>query len=99
MEVCNWEGKRIGFFTEREGEKTRLFFEAEVPPFGYSTYRIKQKRLGKRTVSGGQCVVNERDYIVENELYKIIFDLSKGGIIKSLIAKKEGNKDFASQKG
>lgn len=99
LEVCNWEGKRIGFFTEREGEKTRLFFEAEVPPFGYSTYRIKQKRLGKRTVSGGQCVVNERDYIVENELYKIIFDLSKGGIIKSLIAKKEGNKDFASQKG
>ncbi len=39
--------------------------------------------------------MNEREYIVENELYKIVFDLSKGGIIKSLVAKKEGNKDFA----
>lgn len=43
--------------------------------------------------------MNEREYIVENELYKIVFDLSKGGIIKSLIAKKEGNKDFAKQSG
>ena len=29
-------------------------------------------------------------------MYKIVFDLSKGGTIKSLIAKKEGNKDFAA---
>ena len=29
--------------------------------------------------------------------YKIVFDLSKGGTIKSLIAKKEGNKDFAGK--
>ncbi len=99
LEVCNWKGKKIGYSIEREGKKTRLFFEAEVPPLGYSTYRIKQKRLGKRTVSGGQCAVNEREYIVENELYKIVFDLSKGGIIKSLVAKKEGNKDFAKQSG
>ena len=30
-------------------------------------------------------------------MYKIVFDLSKGGTIKSLIAKKEGNKDFAGK--
>lgn len=32
-------------------------------------------------------------------MYKIVFDLSKGGIIKSLIAKKEGNKEFAKNNG
>lgn len=35
--------------------------------------------------------------MVENDMYKIVFDLSKGGTIKSLIAKKEGNKDFAGK--
>ena len=30
-------------------------------------------------------------------MYKIVFDLSKGGTIKSLIAKKEGNKDFVGK--
>ena len=43
--------------------------------------------------------MNEREYVVENELYKIVFDLSKGGTIKSLIAKQEGNKEFAKQTG
>ena len=32
-------------------------------------------------------------------MYKVVFDLSKGGVIKSLIAKKEGNKDFAGKTG
>lgn len=32
-------------------------------------------------------------------MYKIVFDLSKGGIIKSLVAKKEENKEFAKQSG
>ena len=37
--------------------------------------------------------------MVENDMYKIVFDLSKGGIIKSLVAKKEENKEFAKQSG
>lgn len=41
--------------------------------------------------------MNKQEYVVENDMYKIVFDLSKGGIIKSLIAKKEGNKDFAGK--
>lgn len=32
-------------------------------------------------------------------MYKVVFDLSKGGVIKSLIAKKEGNKEFARKTG
>lgn len=43
--------------------------------------------------------MDEKEYVIENEIYKLVFDLSKGGIIKSLIAKKEGNKEFAKQTG
>ena len=98
MEIYDWKNKEIGCFAEREGEKVRLFFKAEVPPFGYSTYRIEKKKTGKSTVSGSK-EVSEREYTIENDLYKIVFDLSKGGIIKNLIVKKEGNKDFAMQTG
>lgn len=97
IEVSDWKNKKIGCSTESEGKEIRLLFEAEVPPFGYSTYHIK-KKSGKRAVSGGKKV-DEKEYVVENEMYKLIFDLSKGGIIKSLIAKKEGNKEFAKQTG
>ena len=39
--------------------------------------------------------MDEKEYVIENEIYKLVFDLSMGGIIKSLIAKIEGNKEFA----
>ena len=80
------------------------FFEAEIPPFGYSTYCIKKKEAGKKEASESRFVlegnkVNKQEYVVENDMYKIVFDLSKGGIIKSLVAKKEENKEFAKQSG
>ena len=96
IEVYDQKKKAIGCFVEKEGNNVRLLFEAEIPPFGYSTYLVQKKKSGKEDVSGGNKV-NERDGVVENEQYKIVFDLSKGGIIKSLIAKKEGNKEFAEK--
>lgn len=98
IEVYDGKRKEMGCSIEKEGDKVRLFFEAEVPPFGYSTYRVQKKRLGTKKISEGNWV-NEQDGVIENERYKIVFDLSKGGIIKSLVAKKEGNKDFAVRAG
>ncbi|EFS30820.2 glycoside hydrolase family 38 C-terminal domain-containing protein [Bacteroides sp. D2] len=97
-EVYDWRKKKVGCSVEREGKQIRLLFEAKVPPFGYSTYCIKRKGLGKKIVSRS-VKVNDNEWTVENDMYKIIFDLSKGGIIKSLVAKKEGNKEFAKQSG
>lgn len=95
LEIRDWNNKKIACSLERDGDKTNLLFEAEVPPFGYSTYRVR-KKSGKIKATAGKTV-NDKEYTIENELYKIVVDLSKGGIIKSLIAKKEGNKEFASQ--
>lgn len=101
LEICNWKKESIGYSLEREGNEVRLLFMAEVPPFGYSTYCVRKNKSGKRMFSGNKVdgKVDGQEYVVENDMYKIIFDLSKGGIIKSLIDKKEGNKEFAKGKG
>lgn len=101
LEICNWKKKSIGYSLERKGGKVRLLFMAEVPPFGYSTYLVRKTKSSKKAFSGDKehKKVSGREYVFENDMYKIVFDLSKGGIIKSLIAKKEGNKEFARNNG
>lgn len=59
----------------------------------------KKKEVGKKIVAGSEKVseskkVNEQEYVIENDMYKVVFDLSKGGVIKSLIAKKRGIKNL-----
>lgn len=101
LEICNWKKKSIGYSLEREEGKVRLLFMAEVPPFGYSTYLVRKNESSKKAFSGDKehIKVSGQEYVFENDMYKIVFDLSKGGIIKSLIAKKEGNKEFARNNG
>ncbi len=70
-----------------------LIFKAKVPSFGYATYSLKkeqpvqEKYSAVKYSSDGNC-------ILENEMYKMVIDPSKGGAIKSLISKKEGNKEY-----
>lgn len=99
IEVRDSKKKEVVCFAEKEGEKVRLFFEAEVPPFGYATYAIRTLDSGKSVIAAQGKKIEDREYVVENDCYKIVFDLSKGGTIKSLIAKKEGNKEFAPGAG
>ncbi len=98
IKLYDCQKREVACFVDKGGENISLFFEAEVPPFGYSTYRIQKgkTRNPKSIVSKSKT---DKEYVIENDLYKIVFDLSKGGTIKSLIAKKEGGKDFAHQKG
>lgn len=56
LSVYDWKGKDIGCLVENEGKEIRLFFEAEIPPFGYSTYCIKKKEAGKKEASESRFV-------------------------------------------
>ncbi len=98
VEIYDWKNNKVGHSVERSGENVRLFFQAKVPPFGYSTYCVKRKPLNGKVVYADPKR-NEKECVVENEMYRLVFDLSKGGTIKSLIAKKEGNKEYARQSG
>lgn len=87
----------IPCYVKNQGGKVTISFQAEVPPFGYATYRIREKKTDKKDVPGVSYTANN-ECVVENDMYRIVLDTSKGGTIKSLIAKKEGNKEFVDAK-
>lgn len=96
--VYDVDDNTIPFFTETEGRRIRLFFKADVPSFGYATYRIKRGAKGETAVPDA-AVFNRDNCVLESDMYRIEFDASKGGTIKSLIAKKEKNKEYVLQNG
>lgn len=88
--------KEIVCWAEKGEGEMRIFFHAEVPPFGYTTYRILRKNSEEEKAQGIRKL-NDSEWVMENDRYKIIIDASRGGTIKNLIAKKMGNKDFVKQ--
>ncbi len=96
--LCDVKNDEIPYSLENQGKKIKMSFKAEVPPFGYATYMIKKKNTGKKNVSG-VTFAGTSECMLENDMYRIVLDISRGGIIKSLITKKEGGKDFACSTG
>lgn len=96
ISVRNSKKAPIPFCSEQIGDSVFLSFQAEVPPFGYATFSLsEEKQLEGKYIpvsfnDNGECTI-------ENENYKIILDPSKGGIIKSLIAKRQGNKEYVDK--
>lgn len=85
-QVTDSKGKKLPSQAVKEG----VLFMADVPALGNAVYQleqIKEKTAVKRTGS---------NYILETDLYKITIDTLHGGVIKSLIAKQLGNKEFAA---
>lgn len=69
-----------------------LYFEATVPPFGYATYKMEfidgvVSETSVREMRGGE-------YTIENDVYSITFDLDRGGVAKSIVAKHCGGKEY-----
>lgn len=98
VEVYDEHYRQVESLVVPEDGRFKLLFKARVPAFGYSTYRIKT--TGKRLDSGNQSAAHngknvlQGDYVLENDVYRITFDLAKGGTIKSLLAKSEDGKEF-----
>ncbi|WP_154647890.1 glycoside hydrolase family 38 C-terminal domain-containing protein [Pedobacter arcticus] len=71
----------------------KLLFKAKVKPFGYNKFYFKK---GIRTKFSGAEVkkLADGDFVMETNLYKLVIDSKRGGIIKNLIAKNMNNKDF-----
>lgn len=96
----NSSSKRISVFninnkaikSIRQSDNT-ILCEVEVPAFGYTTLRLEENKSEIKPIKNIRIEPNG-DHILENNMYKIVFDASKGGRIKSLIAKKLNNKEF-----
>lgn len=97
VEVYDWNNRKVDSYLAKEKGSLKLFFKAKVPAFGYSVYQLRALDKGPGVgLKEEHKNVAEGDYVLENDVYKITFDLAKGGTIKSLIAKKEEGKDFVA---
>ncbi|MGV3509697.1 MAG: glycoside hydrolase family 38 C-terminal domain-containing protein, partial [Sphingobacteriaceae bacterium] len=75
--------------------RKELVFKASVPSVGYNTYKLEKSAS---PLKKGASVLKEKDlYRIETDYYSIVIDPEKGGVIKSLVAKKLGNKEFVDR--
>ncbi len=76
----------------------QLLFPAEVPALGYCSYRVQP--AAKPNSSRGASVTNTPDGLVtvETDLYRIVLDPAKGGVIRSLRSRLAGEKEFVDTK-
>lgn len=98
--LLDHRNRETAYTLEDNQEGKKLVFKAEVPSFGYATYTLKAGRetSAKNNMKDENSAVqvSENECIVENDMYRVVLDLQKGGTVKSLVAKKEGNKEFAT---
>ncbi len=79
----------------QEDGSSWMLFQASVPSFGYSTYTIREgKATPKTSISHRE---ENGKYVLESDLYRLVINPEKGGVIESLIAKKLGNKEYVDQ--
>ncbi|MDR0509739.1 MAG: alpha-mannosidase [Rikenellaceae bacterium] len=81
-------------------EGRQLSFRADAPAFGFATYRIEGGKAAPKTASKTVLAARTTDsgeVVVENDMYRIVFDASRGGVIKSLVARKEGDREFVDR--
>ncbi|HXO74331.1 MAG TPA: glycoside hydrolase family 38 C-terminal domain-containing protein, partial [Puia sp.] len=76
----------------RAGE---ILFKADVPPMGYRTYQLKNDRKAAGSAKVKQTAGGS--WQVETDLYRIVLDPSKGGVITSWVAKRLGAKEFVEE--
>ena len=94
-DVYNANNKKIPSWTHIGDDGVQLFFQADVKPFGYTTYRLAESKTRRKEEKRVQ--VKGDEWTIENDNYKIVLDASKGGVIRSLIAKKEANREYADR--
>jgi alpha-mannosidase len=72
-----------------------IAFQATSPALGYNTYHLKLQpaATSKQMIS----IAPDGKYHVETDLYTVILDPKQGGMIRSLLAKKLGNKEFVDR--
>ncbi|HWZ02614.1 MAG TPA: glycoside hydrolase family 38 C-terminal domain-containing protein, partial [Mucilaginibacter sp.] len=83
-------------FDDTTDASKKIIFNASAPSIGYNTYHLQ---AGASAMFKGATVKKLADgkYKIETDLYAILIDPAKGGVIKSLIAKKLNNKEFVDK--
>lgn len=83
--------------SDGDQKEAAVYFNATVPALGYTTYKIVNKKPSI-TKGANAAVVTGGNVVLETDVYKLVIDQSRGGAIKSLIAKNLGNKEMVDAK-
>jgi len=98
INVVNSNGEIIACQTLNDtgSASKKVIFTASVPSMGYNTYHLQtgDRKAGK---GAGVTKLANGNYKIETDLYTILLDPARGGVIKSLIAKKMKNREFVDK--
>ncbi|RXZ80441.1 hypothetical protein EBB07_19000 [Paenibacillaceae bacterium] len=79
-----------------------LLFEAEAPPMGYASYslakRDDERSSGIRSQAAGVRMLDNHRMLIYSDLYELVLDLNRGGVIVSLVDKAT-SRNYASAEG
>lgn len=79
-----------------EAGPRELLFQAQVPAFGFVSYRIERMApAGTREVSA--AIQADGKCRLESDLYRIVLDPKSGGVVESLVAKGIENRQVVDQ--
>lgn len=72
--------------------QSALLVRANIPPMGYATVELSED--AKTDEPSMTAVTTNGAVIMESDFYRIELDPAKGGVVRSLIAKKLGSREF-----
>lgn len=101
VSVKDASGKALESVLDLSSGTPELVFAAEVPAFGYTVVSVEELRPGRTSamVYGGETrTVSSGEAVVENDMYRIVFDASRGGVITSLVDKSQDGKEYVDRK-
>jgi alpha-mannosidase len=101
-----WQGKAVRICSESGQEipsqltgleAADILFRASCPSLGYSTYRLEQIPMSR--VSGARAAQQTNGIVrVETDFYRFEVDPAKGGTLRSLVARKLGDRELLDLK-
>ncbi len=88
-------GKEIPSQVVKMKNGSELIFLAEVPALGYANFRLEKISKAERA-SGSALVANNGCTVLETDFYRMELDPAHGGTIRSLMLKKQGNRQLVN---
>lgn len=90
--VADMQGKAVP--SQIEGQ-SQLIFKATVPAMGYNSFMLQAGKPETKSIP--HVDVKNGKYDVETDLYHMVVNPAKGGLIESLVGKTLNNKEFVDQ--
>ena len=95
--IINSEGEKVASQIIPSAAGDKMIFRAEVPAFGYAVFQLQKEKAEIKNTGAKAEKLADGTYSLETDLYKIVVDPARGGIIKSLIAKNLDGREFVDQ--